>query len=158
MEESLIGINGVLGAEGMLRSLPVSESDGYMHPALDFFFGCRALAGARRGTRSFAHLAAQSLEAALKCLLTRANFPSNKLKSHELRHNLEALWIEAAQLGVPIAEVPPDWCKTLNSGHESFVFRYTMGCHGYCTPNQNVVLQELGKILDLVEPGSPDWQ
>ncbi|MGN6520979.1 MAG: hypothetical protein ACTHK2_16330 [Dokdonella sp.] len=140
-----------------IRLLPVSAADGYMYPAIDFFFGCRALAGARRGARGFASLAAQSLEAALKCLLVRASFDVNKLKSHQLRHNLVGLWHEAAQLGIAVEPAPPDWCKTLNSGHQSFVFRYTEGRHGYVTPNQHEVLTGLTQVLELIEPGAPDW-
>lgn len=118
-----------------LQSVPVSDAVGFSYPALDFYFACRCLAGAPRCTRAFAYLAAQSLEAALKCLLSRAGVSTKRMKN-VLRHDLESLWREALSRSVPLEDPPPRWCATLNSGHDKpHVFRYQAGMHGYGTPH-----------------------
>jgi hypothetical protein len=140
------------------QSIQPTEQDGYMIVARDLVKGVEALSfyAPNVSPRACALIAAQALECLLKAFLWRKTENRGHMKSPSLQHNLEGLWTMAANDGLTIPPVPPDWVKRLSSGHgPNFYFRYQQGINrtvvnGGSTPELVPMNQELNGLLELV--------
>lgn len=145
--------------------LPVShmdqptEGDGYMIVARDLLQGVDALSTLPIvAPRNCALIAAHALECALKAFLWHKE--KKVIWSHDVQHNLVALWSMAYEEGLSIPKVPPDWCTILSSGHgPNFYFRYQVRyeegkektvVHGGQTPALIPMAVELKKLIKMV--------
>lgn len=133
-----------------------SEGDGYMIVARELLQGVEALSTLPNvSPRSCALIAAHALECALKAFLWHKG-KKTEIQKHDVRHDLVALWNMAYKEGLSIAQVPPDWCTILSSGHgPNFYFRYQKGqgktvVHGGSTPALIPMAVELKKLIEMV--------
>lgn len=136
-----------------LTTVPPSPAQSYLAAARALYSGVEALAvNSGETARACAFLAAQTLECVLKSYLSHAGVTESQLKARSLRHNLEALWLEAVRRGLNIQTQPPQWCITLNSAHDQpYYLRYPMGLNGIVLPVLIPMEAELKSILAAVE-------
>jgi hypothetical protein len=136
-----------------MKMVPPSSVQSYLIAAKGLFLGLEALAtNSGQTTMACAFLAAQALECALKSYLSHAGKPETELKIPSVRHNLEWLWTEAVCKGLCIQSDPPQWCVTLNSGHDKpYYFRYPMGLNGFVFPALVPMTSDLRSLLAKVE-------
>lgn len=94
-------------------------------------------------------LASWSLELALKAHLAANGQGKRELRS--IQHNLEALWVKAAGLGLSVPTLAPRWCTLLSKTHDDpYHQRYPSNAAASTAPNLGEVVVELGKLLQVV--------
>lgn len=99
-----------------------------------------------------AHLAAQSLECALKAYLSKRGISVQKLSHKPFGHNLKNLWLESVSKGLAITQQPPDWCLLLKQTHDrAYHLRYPLDIHGFSIPNLSEVVPEIRRLIEQVE-------
>ena len=126
--------------------------------ARDLLQGVEALSTLQNiSSRGCALIAAHALECALKAFLWHKG-KKTEIREPKVQHDVVALWNMAyKEKTLSIAEVPPDWCKILSSGHgPNFYFRYQGGegktvVHGGQTPALIPMAVELKKLIEMVE-------
>ncbi|MFH1146312.1 MAG: hypothetical protein V1736_01230 [Pseudomonadota bacterium] len=135
-----------------MRMAVPSDEESYLTSARWFLAGTEALARCTaKELTSCVFLAAQSLECALKAYLAHSGFTEKQLKRPNLRHNLEALWTEAYKQKLTISSTPPQWCITLNAGHDRpYYMRYPMKGMNITNPVIESMVEELRGLVDEV--------
>lgn len=114
--------------------------------ARDFHVGLATLAACdARCAPSALFLAAWTLEVVLKSYLASKG-------PHPHTHDLVQLWRDAAQHGLALDPEPPQWCRDLSGLHAApFQLRYESEFHGWRGPNTQMLVKELGGLLNAVE-------
>lgn len=103
----------------------------------------------------FAILAGHCTEAMLKSHLLQNGVSLQEIKSHEMRHDLDRLWLRGASLAPPVSGEPPEWVKLLNWGHNKpFHYRYIPHQHGMGCPQPSQFLDELFSMLEVLRKKS----
>ena len=108
---------------------------------------------------SIALLAAHALECLLKAFLSRDGSDA-RLRKHDIRHNLVALWSLAVEEGLPIAKQPPYWVDKLGALHRKpYYLRYAEGINGIVLPPLRSIPAEFDILLSLVQQvvQNPGW-
>jgi hypothetical protein len=83
----------------------------------------------------------------------KAGLTEKELSGIRIRHNLSELWAKAANLGLPIGDMP-QWAKTLNSLHEfPYHLRYPTRVNVLVFPNAHETESELWNLIDTVRKG-----
>jgi len=133
--------------------VPPSSAQSYLIAAKGLFSGVEAISTNTPATAmACSFLAAQVLECVLKSYLSHAGKTESQLSDHSIRHNLERLWREAVHKGLKIQSNPPEWCMTLNSGHDKpYHFRYPMKLNGFVFPALLPMTTDIRSILSTVE-------
>jgi hypothetical protein len=99
------------------------------------------------------------LECLLKASITRRQTDPHSKAAAERevmepnkRHNLEWLWVTAAQRGLPVNATPPDWALNLHRVHTGpdYFLRYSKGVHGMLLPAAQPMVADLAVITELV--------
>jgi hypothetical protein len=146
----------VVSGSGTLTAGPATmsvaaESIGHLSRARGLLRGVRVLATTPSDTGPACHfLAGWTLESILKSYLSHCGVKKKQLTP--IRHNLEALWKEAASHGLSIAATPPEWCKLLNSIHDApYHSRYPTTWAGYVGPGLALMSSELASVFSIVE-------
>lgn len=123
----------------------------FLDRALKLHEGLKALAqlGERQAHASI-FLASWCLELALKGHLVAMGKGKKELRP--IQHNLAALWIEAANLGLGIPNSPPRWCSILSKTHDDpYHQRYPTDAVAFLAPNVQTVVAELATLLNVLE-------
>lgn len=141
----------IQGSIPALISAPPSAAQSYLIAAQGFFEGAEALA---KHSPQFllpcAFLSSQALECTLKSFLAHKGKTEKDLRS--IGHDLETLWVNAANHGLQIESTPKPWCELLNSAHNKpYFFRYPMGLNGISYPAIEPMISELNSIIILVK-------
>ena len=140
----------------VLRVVQPTEGDGYMIVARQLLQGVEALSTLPPNVspRSCALIAAHALECALKAFLWYKG--RKRIWARKDQHHLVALWDIAYKEGLSIPKDPPDWVRTLSSGHgPNFYFRYQVGeggtiVHGGSTPALIPMRDALKNLIEMV--------
>ncbi|HPQ24168.1 MAG TPA: hypothetical protein PLY75_04470 [Gammaproteobacteria bacterium] len=126
----------------------VPDSVAYFSVAKRLNVGVQALLKNTEANLSRSFLAAQALECVLKAFLTHQGIEEKKLKHHDVRHNLEELWVLAASHGANLAAEPAPWCRRLNELHDKpYYFRYPMKLHGVVMPGPEPMASEMQEVI-----------
>src|SRR5437870_4465735 len=97
-----------------LESVPPTPAQSYLIAARNLYAGMEALSLEPGKTGiACAFLAAQALECGLKAYLSHVGVTEDTLRGPQIRHNLEALWVEAVQHALNVQAQPPQWCVIL---------------------------------------------
>jgi hypothetical protein len=126
--------------------------DAFLLTATELMRGATVLAAAppSESKWAFALVAGQILECALKAFLAKKTGLPEKDLRQKFGHDLSKLWTQAANLGLPIGNMPP-WATTLNSLHESpYHLRYPMKVNALVFPNTHETESGLRSLIDTV--------
>lgn len=97
-----------------------------------------------------AFLCAHALECALKAYLSRSGDDS-RVRAHNVRHDLCALWAMAESDGLAISIPAPQWVECLSGLHKPpYYLRYAPSIHIIGTPPPGPMTTELEKLVRLV--------
>ena len=122
----------------------------YLGVATGFMPGVTTLAASGVScAMPLAHLAAHTLECALKAYISRDGDDSKA--RGPIQHNLSGLWALAHQEGLKIAATPYDWVATLSGLHDKpFYLRYSEGVNGVILPSAEPMATELKELIEVV--------
>jgi len=146
-------MNPVLGSLNLqLEDVVISEvqpCQAFLGAAEALMRGVKCLYDAGHGhEQAMTFLAGQVLECALKAFLAKTGTGVGRLKT--IGHSIESLWCLAHSSGlVPSADLP-DWVCDLHSLHSKFTLRYPLGLNGIVLPIPEVMVRELGELVERV--------
>ena len=137
-----------------LTVLPVTPQAGYLAAAQALMPGVELLAtGSPAEARALTLVSAHVLECLLKAYLTAALGTDTELKKLNVRHNLVALWQEAASRGLSISATAPSWVAIVGALHGSpYHLRYQDRVHGMQLPATQPMVSEISALLAAVRP------
>ena len=96
-------------------------------------------------------LGAHSLEIALKAFLLHQGYAERDL-INRVGHDLQEAWRQAVEHRLPLEVPTPHWCELLDACHKRpYIFRYPPSNTVMILPNPEVLLQELRRVMRLVE-------
>lgn len=107
---------------------------------------------------AFFFLCAHAVECLLKAYLTRDNSKDSleKVRKHDIRHNLAALWEMAHHDGLGNLAQVPEWIEGLGDVHDSpYALRYMTGLHGAILFTPTTVMPLIDGLLDQVRSMLP---
>jgi len=97
-------------------------------------------------------LAAHCAELLLKALLLASGESFAKLRSQEVRHNLNELWELALTRGLPLKDPVPFWCQVLAIAHDKpYTYRYARPGWGVTVPEPQVLREGLDGLLSAAQ-------
>jgi hypothetical protein len=115
----------------------------------------RTLANPPVSAWALALLSAHALECLLKAYLSRDG-SDDRLRHQQIRHNLDALWRQAASEGLAVPVDPPDWAVRLSELHNTpYYLRYSTGINGIPTPPPALMASELAALIEVVRATLP---
>jgi hypothetical protein len=150
MTEHISGSANIVAGPATIA--PAGPPHTYLGMARLFLQGVRPLATTVPPcTVALAFLSTQVAECALKASLSRTG-DDKRLKSHDLRHNLAALWRLATTEGLSVSADPPAWLERLSHLHDSpYHLRYSTGVHGLVLPGPEPMCTELESLVSHVQ-------
>lgn len=135
--------------EFMLEVKPLDREAGFRAAAHDFLKGLTILCESEtQPMHSTLLLASFGIECALKSFLSGQGI-GEKLLKDEYGHNLERLWIEAANLGLEVSNVVPDWLKLIHRQNQpaQYHIRY-MKFPATISPRAEVIRDGLKALIE----------
>jgi hypothetical protein len=131
------------------------SADSFIEGARDFIEAASRLIDSRDANTAvepIGVLASHGVELALKAYLLQARMSADELRGRRFRHNLRALWIEAATRGLPIDPEPPYWLRVLNVSYDApYRFRYRPEGLSTAIPHAPELRDILQHVLGLIE-------
>lgn len=148
---SMNAITGTMSATlGDVTVAPPGPPQTYFGVAQQLLPAITKLANPPASAWALALLCAHTLECLLKAYLSRGGSDTH-LKQPQIRHNLGALWRQAASEGLPVPADPPDWAERLGALHNTpYYLRYSTGVNGIVTPPPGLMASELGALAEVV--------
>ena len=122
---------------------PPSAARGFAASAEDMLLGAETLYRVEP-ERLFAitHLCGHAVEASLKACLSALGHEERRLAAPSVGHDLNALWLLAAESDSLIPKPPPDWLGQLSRVHlRPYVIRYPTRVHAVILPAPAAMVQ-----------------
>jgi hypothetical protein len=126
--------------------------DGFLYVAKEMLDGAAIIyKTTQEKSMAVTHLCGHSVETALKAVLSKCGLSVEELRSNQLGHDLECLWLRAIAEGVSLSELP-EWLGQLNRVHSRpYSVRYPLYVHAVGLPNQQAMLTGCKDLLSCVD-------
>jgi hypothetical protein len=124
----------------------------FLMAATELMRGATVLAAAdpSESRWAFALVSGQILECSLKAFLAKKTGLPEKELIDEFGHDLSKLWAQAANLGLPIGDMP-EWVETLNGSHSRpYHLRYPTKVNALVFPNTHDTKLGLRSLIETV--------
>jgi hypothetical protein len=124
----------------------------FLMAATELMRGATVLAAAApsQSAWAFALVSGQILECSLKAFLAKKTGLQEEELIAKFGHDLSKLWAQAANLGLPIGDMP-GWAETLNGSHSRpYHLRYPTKANALVFPNTHETESGLRSLIDTV--------